>query len=152
VAIETIREILEWGRQLHEELAQIYRSSSASTDDERTQLLLNYIAEHEQNLADMIARYERDEDGGKIDSWMRDYLDKSPFMSGMHAIMDFGDMNSDNIMQATISAHQKMVQMYRDLAENAKTERLEAMFTNLASMESNELMRMVLSGERWSDM
>lgn len=152
MAIETIKDILDWGRRLHEELAQIYQNSSAESEDERTRLLLSYIADHEQKLADIIANYEKHDTTGKIDSWMRDYLDKNPFMAGMREVVKFNPMDGDEILKATINAHQQMIKMYRDLAQNAKAERLESLFENIANMEANELMRMVVTGERWSDM
>lgn len=152
MAIETIKDILDWGRRLHEELAHIYQTSSTETKDERTRLLLSYIADHERKLADIIANYEKHDTSGTVDSWMRDYLDKNPFMAGMREVVSFNPMDSDDVLQATVNAHQQMIKMYRDLAENAKAERLESLFENIANMESHELMRMVMTGERWSDM
>jgi hypothetical protein len=149
---ETIKDILDWGRRLHEELATIYQSSSAESEDERTRLLLNYIADHENRLAEMIANFEKHDTTGRVDSWMRDYLEKNPFMAGMREVVKFNPMDGEEVLQATIDAHQKMIAMYRDLAQNAKSDRLETLFTSIADMESNELMRMVMTGERWSDM
>lgn len=150
--IETIKDVLDWGRRLHEELASIYQGASAESDDERTRLLLNYIADHENRLAEIIANYEKHDTTGKVDSWMRDYLEKNPFMAGMREVVTFNPMDSDSVLQATVAAHQQMIKMYRDLAENAKTDRLESLFANMADMEAHELMRMVMTGERWSDM
>ena|SRR5210317_1294985 len=149
---ETIKDILDWGRRLHEELATIYQSSSAESEDERTRLLLNYIADHENRLAEMIANFEKHDTTGRVDSWMRDYLEKNPFKAGMREVVKFNPMDGEEVLQATIDAHQKMIAMYRDLAQNAKSDRLETLFTSIADMESNELMRMVMTGERWSDM
>lgn len=150
--IETIKDILDWGRSLHEELAAIYHSSAAESEDERTRLLLSYIADHENRLAEIIANYEKHDTSGRVDSWMQDYLDKNPFMAGIRDMVKFDPGNGDEVLQATISAHQQMITMYRDLAENAKSDRLETLFANIADLESNELMRMVMTGERWSDM
>jgi len=73
---ETIKDILDWGRRLHEDLATIYQSASTESEDERTRLLLNYIADHENHLAEIIANFEKHDTTGRIDSWMRDYLEK----------------------------------------------------------------------------
>ncbi len=152
MSIETIKDILDWNRRLHQELSRIYRESSEATEDERSRLLLDYIAEHEERLAETIARYEKDDHVEQLDSWTRNYLDKNPFAASMKQMMDFTAMGTEQILQTTVAAHQKLIELYRELAQNAKSERLEELFKNLASLETHELMRMVMSGERWNDM
>lgn len=150
--VESIRDILDWNKALHRELADIYHNSSTLSQDPRAQMLLDYISEHETKLAEAIDHYEAHENGGKVESWVQDYIEKIPFVKEIRHTMERDSTTVDDIIEVTVSAHQQLIQLYKDLTENAKTERQRELFEGLASMESHELMRMVHTGERWQDL
>ncbi len=154
MSVERIRDILDWSRDLHLELQTVFSQAAGQTGDIRARLLLDYVAEHEQRLADAIRHYEDDHDanGDRLETWIMDYIEKISFVREIREKMQLGEMTSEDILQAVVETHQQLIDLYQDLADNAKTERLQELFQGLAAMESHELMRIVHSSERWSDM
>lgn len=151
MTLESIKDILDWTKQLHEELAEVYRRSSGENEDEKTRLLMNYVADHQQRLADAIANYEKDPGVTLMDSWIQDYVEKNPFMQGWRSFMNLSGMNFDQVLDNTVKAHQQLISLYEELAEASKTERMKELFENLQNLEQHELMRMVHTTERFSD-
>lgn len=152
MTIETIKDILDWTRDLHRELADVYRANSDASKDERTKMLLRYVADHEMRLADAVAHHEKDPSVQLIDTWVQDYVQKNPFMQGMMGAFKLAGMNYDQILTPTVQAHQHLIGLYEELAENAKTDRLKELFENMQSLEQHELMRMVHTTERFNDL
>ena len=151
MTLETIKDILDWTRQLHEELARLYRDSSGESDDEKTRMLMTYVADHLERLAEAIAHYEKDSTVTMMDSWIQDYVEKNPFMQGWRNAMNLAGMNFDQVLDNTVKTHQQLIGLYEDLAEASKTERMKELFENLQNLEQHELMRMVHTTERFSD-
>lgn len=152
MTVETIKDILDWTRKLHVQLEDVYRTTSNETDSERTKMLLSYVADHEAKLAETIEHYEKDATVTIIDTWVQDYILKNPFMQGMMTSLKFAGMSSDEILNATVSSHQHLIDMYKGLAESAQTNQLKELFENMQSLEMHELMRMVHTTERFNDL
>lgn len=152
MTVETIKDILDWTRNLHVQLEEVYRTTSDETDSERTKMLLSYVADHEAKLAEAIEHYEKDVTVNMIDTWVQDYIMKNPFMQGMMTSLKFAGMSGDEILNATLSSHQHLINLYKDLAESAQTKQLQELFENMQSLEMHELMRMVHTTERFNDL
>lgn len=153
MAIETIKDILDWTRDLHGELSELYQNSSEETDDERLKMLLTYIAEHEQKLAEAIDKYEHDSGTiDTLDSWFQQYTENNPFLKGMKSLTQLQPFDSRTVLDYTVQTHQNLINLYRELGDNARTDRIKTLFDNLASMELHDLMRMVHTSERMDDM
>ena len=152
MTVETIKDILDWTRKLHEQLEDVYRVTSDESDSERTKMLLNYVADHEAKLAEAIDHYEKDATVKLVDTWVQDYIMKNPFMQGLMTSLNFAGMSSDEILNATVTSHQHLIDLYRGLAESAQTNQLKELFENMQSLEMHELMRMVHTTERFNDL
>jgi rubrerythrin len=152
VTLETIKDILDWTRRLHQELADAYRDGSETITDERARMLLNYVADHEARIAETIKHYEDDTSVRTMDTWVQDYFQHNPFfVSGMQALMATPGLKTEEVLDATVKFHQNLIGVYKDLAESAPTERMRELFENLQSLEQHELMRMVHTAERFND-
>ena len=152
MSVETIKDILDWTRSLHEQLAEVYRTTSEEADSERTKMLLTYVADHEVKLAEAIEHYEKNATVTILDNWVQDYIVKNPFMQGMMTSMKFAGMDPDQILNTTVASHQHLIDMYKGLAESAQSSALKELFENMESLELHELMRMVHSTERFNDL
>ena len=87
-----------------------------------------------------------------LDTWVQDYVQKNPFMQGMMTSLKFAGMSSEDILSATVSSHQHLIDLYKGLAESAQTKQLRELFENMQSLEMHELMRMVHTTERFNDL
>lgn len=152
MTLETIKDILDWTRRLHAELAETYRMNSNAFDDERAKLLINYVADHEARIAETIKHYEDDASVQTMDTWIQDNLQTNPFVKNMQTMFGIPGFSSDEVLDQTVKFHQGLVSMYAELAQSAQSERVRELFQNLESMEQHELMRMVHTAERFNDL
>lgn len=152
MTVETVKDVLEWTRELHQKISDTYAETASEIGDERAAMLLKYIAEHEKTLADAIAKFEEHSSATLMDTWFQEHLEKNPFMQNFQAFSNFHPVDTTEIMKITVDAHQALIGMYKEFADLAKTSHLKDLFGNLADMEMGEMMRIVTSGERMSDM
>lgn len=152
MTLETVKDILDWTRTLHQRLSETYEDAAAEIGDERASMLLKYVAEHERILSESIKRFESDSNVQLMDTWFQEYINKMPFMNSPPAIGGFPTADPTVIIDMTIKAHQSLIDMYKELGELAKTSKLKELFEEMAFLENSELKRMVTSMQRMTDL
>lgn len=68
---ETVKDIIEVIRQLHEALSRQYAELEQLTTSERAALMLDYLARHERRLAAALQHYEQDAARGILETWLQ---------------------------------------------------------------------------------
>ena len=54
--VRTFGDLIDWTRQLHEHLASCLAHCATEHEEERAQMLLNYLAAHEAEMQRVVAR------------------------------------------------------------------------------------------------
>lgn len=152
MAIETLRDVLSWTETFHKQLSQCLSQEAETSTDERAQMVLSYLADHEAQLTKVIEGFEQNGKESVLDTWCYDYVEKYPITRRVYDNAPFSELNAEQVMDVVIDQHQQVIELYRYLASRAETTSSKEMLSALSSMEEHEIKRMVQSSNRFSDM
>ncbi|MBU3068792.1 ATPase [Aestuariicella sp. G3-2] len=150
--IETLRDVLVWTRKFHQKLSELLSESVDKHSDERTRMVLEYLADHEKSLGKVISGFEKSGDEDALNTWFNEYVNKSPMLQKMYSNTPFDDLDSTQIMDIVVEQHQQAIELYRYLVKRADIDSAREMLESLLSLEEHEIMRMTQSTNRFSDM
>ena len=138
-----VKELLDWIRAFHEELANQYDGLTDQSIKSRVGLLLTYLADHQRVLADSIEKFETDSANSLLTTWSDQCPDlELPDSLGELKNTLSGKETADVVQQA-IGFHDLLIRIYTDLQEAAETDSIRELFQNLAELEKHEKLRMV---------
>lgn len=146
-----ISELLAWVSTYHQALAEKYMALADESTKERAAMLLKYLSEHQQLLADSVNRYSDDAGESLLTTWSDQCpeLDLPESVSQLHSTLS--GKETDEIIRKVIELHNLLIDMYKALAEKATNSSVKELFENLAKMEQQEEMRVVRDAQRLED-
>ena len=150
--INTLKDIIHWTRSAHTHLSDHMSRSAAETGSERAQMLLNYLADHERLLSDKLDSFEHNGDLSALNTWCYEFIDQKPMLSGTGEDAPFADMNSETIAATLAEQHQTIIGLYKHLLDQADSNSLRESLQQLVDMEEHEVMVMMQSANRLSDL
>ncbi len=150
--VETLRDVLHWTREFHQHLSQCLAHCSDKNKDERAQMLLTYLSDHEKSLTKVVSGFEAAGDEHALNTWFYDYVQKHPIIQHVHCDAPFAELDAKQIMAVIVDQHQQVIELYRYLAAQAVVPSAIELLETLRSLEEHEAMRMVHSAHRLDDM
>ena len=54
---KTLHDVILWTQDFHREMSERLQQSAGEASDERVRMLLGYLSQHEQELAQMVGRF-----------------------------------------------------------------------------------------------
>jgi len=129
-------------------LAEKYLVLADGTSKERTALLLKYLSEHQQLLADSVGKYAEDAADKILATWCSQCPEFDIPDSVTQLQDSLADKDTDEIIQNVIKFHDQLIDMYKVLEENASNDAVKTLFETLAKMEKQEEMRTVRDAQR----
>ncbi len=115
-------------------------------------MILAYLADHEASLMKVIKSFEASGDKHALNTWCYEYINKQPIVQHVYCDSPFAELDALQIMEVIVDQHQQVIQLYRYLASQAVIPSAQEMLESLRSLEEHEMMRMVQSANRFSDM
>lgn len=139
-------DILRAVRDVHRKLSEFYAQHKYKADDPKVRLALDYMSEHEQYVTECIEAFERDAEDVVLQSWFKyspniepqEWLDQVEFRP---------EMSADDVAELVASLDEKLLQVYRELSEQAVPEQLQEAVQNLLELEKREEIRAARSTE-----
>ena len=117
------RDVLEHIRQFHQEVSDRYRRVSDETDKKRLKLLLDYISEREQKLADAISVFTEGTSDKVLDTWFQYTSDDTPIRRLLDSDMS-PDMTPDDLMRVTLQVADHFIALHGDIVTAADTDEI----------------------------
>ena len=147
-----VKEVLDWVVSFHERLSEEYDRLGDDATKERFSLLLNYLAEHQRMLASTIEKFEIDAADELLNVWSQECppLELPASLEELHVTLSGKETNA--IVNEAIKFHDELIRAYRELEGAAEIDSVRDLFTNLASLEQNEQMRMVRDAQYLNDL
>ncbi len=106
---ETLRDVLDWTSGFHADLHRCMIRCSEQTTDERAVLLLEYLATHEQKLADLISAFKDEASESALNTWCREHFEKEPAIRDMSDSKPIADMSTDEILEFVSNKHSQLI-------------------------------------------
>lgn len=150
--VETLGDVLDWNRALHQRLAECLARSSEQADESLARFLLTYLAEHETVLEKVVSGFEARADPKALRTWVYDFLDNEPVDPRESSDAPFAEMSFDEICRAVFGLHNKVIRLYRHLASRADTPEVKELVDALLAMEEHETMQLAQQSNRIRDM
>jgi rubrerythrin len=150
--IKTFSDLIEWTRELHENLAECLAHCAPRHRDERASSLLEYLASHETKMEKMVSGFERQADPKASGTYVYDYIPHNPITT--HSICDghYAKMDYDGICTEVFDFHEQIISLYRTLLAKADIPEAEELMQSLLDMEENETKRLVRQIGRMDDL
>ena len=148
---DTLRDILHWVQGVHQIMADRMRADAELQTDERSKLLLEYLASHEENLAKVLTRFEQTANTEALNTWCTEYFDQDP--AGYAESNDdiFSNGHVDDIIEALVSTQDQVVELFKHLRDQAVTYNSKDLLHKLTELEENEIRQMVAQTQRLAD-
>lgn len=150
--VKTIRDLLTWTQQYHQQLESCYEHCANEADEERIKLLLGYFKSHQTKLALALERASERQLEKVLNSWYAEYsVRQKPFKEHV-CKHDLAGLNADEITTKVVAAHKSIIDLYKELASQAHTTEAHDLFQSLLDLEEHTLMQEMVSAQRFSDL
>lgn len=128
----TVRDIIDFSRELHGALSRQYAELEQLATSERAQLMLDYLGRHERHLAEVLNDYEAGAARGLLETW----LQHAPELLEQVRGVDINDVEA--VVAAALTADEQLRRIYETVARGADREELRQVARSLQQLESNE--------------
>lgn len=148
---ETLSDALEWTSKFHSDLQSCMVRCSEESSDERCVLLLDYLAQHEEKLAQLIMALKRDGDTHALNTWCREHFEKKPVIQDNFNNKPLAQFTPDELVEFVVFKHSQIIDLYKTLMEKAPIPAMKELLAELVELEEHEIMTMSQSANRLSD-
>jgi uncharacterized protein (DUF305 family) len=148
---ETLRDALEWTSNFHSELGKTMQGSSELAADERSALLLEYLAKHEENLARLVKAFKEEGDNHALNTWCREHFEKKPVIEEGLNEKRWEDLAPDDLVEFVVFKHSQILDLYNTLLAKAPIDSMKDLLTQLVQAEEEEIKKMMQGVNRLAD-
>lgn len=149
---KTMHELLLIIEKFHIDLAIHLGNSAELGASEREQLLLKYLAIHEQKQAIALAELHRHEAPGTLNTWFYTYTDRHPIIVRNPYETDFKSLNCDEISAIMCDTHNQLMDLYEHLHYRAECGSSRNMLEQLLIIEVNDARQIARDSARAQEM
>lgn len=147
-SILPIRDIIEAIETIHRKLAARCHELAGSGADTRMQMLLNYVADHENKLLGTLQRTRKDSRPEVLDTW---FQLPAP-LDRLEADMQLTAVATTAELVAQVEElDEKRLQFFQTLAAKAPTPEVRKLMEGLMALEEIEQRRLQLAALRLND-
>lgn len=152
MSIKSVEVLIDWTESVHGSLAQCLQAAASAVSDERARQLLEFLAGHEQRLANIVAGFAAQSEPRALHTLVPDYGDHDPIDAAKLCDKPWHSMTFDQISAEVFAVHNQLMELYRDLiGRSAIPEELE-LVQALLEAEEQETRQMAHQANRGSDM
>ena len=150
--IKTFRELIEWTRDLHANLARCMSHCATKNEEERARALLDYLATHESEMEHIVNEFERQGDAKALETRVYDYLSHEPIKTHRTCDEPYARLDFNGICREVFDFHDQIIDLYRTLVGKAEIPEAKELLESLLTMEQNEAMRLARQVGRMDDL
>ncbi len=132
-----VKNILDNIRGYHRSLAKQLESLESHESDERIQLLLEYMARHEDNFEKTLAGYKLDTATGILNTWLK-YVPDDAIADSLKHLKFRDEMSADEILRVVLTFDQALIDLYSELAGETAIPRVQELFGKVLALEDRK--------------
>jgi hypothetical protein len=134
---ETTRDIIDLARRFHNEVSAFYERLGNQASKGRVRLLLQYMSRHEKHLEECLAEYELDASQRILETWFQ-YTPATTPVEHLQTIQLEPEMSIDDVVDLALRLDEYLVDLYREVANQADSREVAEVFGNLLNLEQQE--------------
>lgn len=138
---ETYEELIEWTGALHRNLAERLDQGMTAGTGEKVKWLLEYLADHERKLNDVVGKISKHGDAGALHTWLYEHLsEKLP--ADKRQTQSFAGMDFEQISEEILDIHNQLIELYRSAAGRSPTPEVRELMEELLELEEHETLQL----------
>lgn len=138
---ETYEQLIEWTGALHRNLAERLELGLAGEPGEKAKWLLEYLADHERKLTDVVSKVSKHGDAGALHTWLYEHLSER-LPADKRQTLSFLGMSFEEISDEIFIIHNQLIDLYRSAAGRAPTPEVRELMEELLELEEHETLRL----------
>ena len=151
MSYSTVKDVLDYSQQLHEHARNLYQQLRDQTQRERVDMMLQLLAEHEDTLAQSMAKMQEHTSERVLAEWHQ--FEPGSIADALDGCKEcHTDMSVDELVQIALKIDDYLISLYRQMASESTSSDSRQLFENLVQLEETEKMRTVraaLSANDW---
>lgn len=130
---EQVKDVIEYSKNIHQRLHQIYGSLDKKERPEREKMLLDYLIEKQLKIEDLLSNFETESQQSILNNWMQftPNDDINQFLDDQQAQVE---MSFAEIIQFADLCSDKFVAFYNEAANESELPKVKLIFENLKNM------------------
>ncbi len=145
------RDILDHVRQFHQAVSGHCERVSGDTNEKRLRLLLDYISEREQSLADALAVFTEQTPDAILDTWFQYTGDDTAIPNLLNSDLQ-PDMTPDDLMRLTLQIADHFIALYSDIVAASDIDEVRDVFQNLLDEDRKGKEQLARNFQMMADM
>lgn len=149
---ETVKDILQWTAAYHRAIAESLEQCGEESAEPRMRMLLDYLEQHEKQLAQVIDRFESSSALDELNTWCFEYMQENPIELRLDALHRAYKNDPEGLFMDVMGQHRQLIDMYRYLDGRFGHSPAHELLLELLELEEHEAMRMSQSANRLHDL
>lgn len=138
---QTTRDILDQARYFHHQLQTFYEALKGKIEQPKLQLILDYLAQHEERMEQALDQYEEGIAAKVADTWFKFSAGVS-MEDAIRAIEIRPEPTLDDLMVIAIQLENHFVTLYRNAVDQAVAPAVKEIFERLLNETMRERMKL----------
>lgn len=149
--IERCEDLIDWTHRAHSQLAECMAEGAKDRSDSLAKMLLDYLAQHEQELARTIARIKEHADPAALQAPLHDAVQRDVLALDFDS-ETYTQMSVDAISLEVFAIHNRIIDLYRSLEKRAGLRKASTLLGDMLQLEEHETMRLAHQVNRMHEM
>lgn len=134
---ETVKEVIGYSKVIHAHIRGYYEALSKKSQSERVKLMLEYLIEEQRQAEGIVGRLEEATDPSILESWMQ-YAPSFDIAELIRGKPIQADLSLDEIVNITQEFSERLIDFYREAANESELPKVQELFENLVELEKKE--------------
>lgn len=144
---EQVKDVLEYGRQLHAEMKALAERIEDEEHNARLRLLLDYLRRHEDELAASLGKFEQETQKHILELWLP-YPPDPRLEEKLRAIKIHPDLSIEEIVRMVMEFEDALIELYRESLNEIDDPHVQEILQNLVQLEDTEKRRFAMNVAR----
>jgi len=147
---QTVKDVVDHSRQLHQQISSIYKKLSEDQSQARVSMLLDYLKRHEDHLEASLEQFEKDKSQKVLESWFQ-YAPDQNIAEVLNDIQVNDHMTTDEVVGMALKLDDYFIDLYQDMVDHSSSGAVKDVFQNLLEMEQQEKIRVAKTALQLND-
>ncbi|MDF9393810.1 MULTISPECIES: hypothetical protein [Methylococcus] len=141
---EQVKDVLDHGKALHDQIRDYYKNLKKQTDESeiRLKMALDYLSWHEHEQKEMLERFEENARSAVLNTWLQ-FAPSDHVEELLVKATPRPGMTVDELVQVACAFDDALVTLYKEAAAEMDDPKARDVFNNLAEASEKEKQRIV---------
>lgn len=147
---EQVRDVLEYGKLLHQEIKALAERIEDVEQSTRLKLLLEYLKRHEDELSRALERFSKQTKQRILDIWLP-YPPDPKIVQKLHEITIHPNMSVEEVARLVLQFEDALIELYKESLNEIDDPDVQEILTNLIQLEDAEKRRFAMNLARFQE-